>query len=1791
MNKKKRIISLFILIFLMGVVVNPILFSSFGQASVQEEGLTIEWGDNIYQNIPYWFSGTFYETTDYTFAYSNAKLELEYIPDNSIYYNETITEDFSNMETQYGDPSNINMINGTTDSADNMDSDDSSYTTFTSTHTDGYIYETPSQWDNFTFGKGTGDTIGEIETIDANYSVIDSSEAVIVEDEFLDSISLIIGSEGGGSIANTMTDDSNYYQIDSVYHGFPFNNQVITALFNFDPTYGGRDFYLSLDMAIIGTSSIDFRVNGISEESGSSLDFDDYLYEDVISMSVICFPQVASFSLRIYYFKIIEDASPTPAEVDVQVDMQITDPDISSIEFLKYSHKTDISVDIDLDIWNWDTTTWYEIESVDNSATFDDDSFTLGSASDYVNSSNGVRIRFQGSESSNFDLQIDRLRLDYLALPEAELDMEILFQFSSFTNTSQDILQINVLSEQKTNISQNIVFQIWNFNTSSYEVISNTTETTSSTNRQWFNSTNLREFINSSGIVKLYWNATNPVNDFDLYIDYLYVSIYNKTQLSYSKTLLLLGTWKYRFHLDVGLGSYYSTDWIYFNVIEQQANFEGISESKYTTKWVLTSTETTGERNTVWEDLLTDDYWILSGASIPTITITGKPSADAWIWETTPDVNYGLLPYSILKVYMYPAPSDHKYTYLQHSLTTSYFTSNLTDAYLEVNVDNPSSSNIYVYIMDDSFVEDEITWNNRITDITFALGTWDWSSTGFTEKHFNKGIEYKTFMIGGGTNDEGSIFSREYLAYGYDPDFFYDYSKVYHDTSGEGSAYMQTDTTETLGLKSPTFTDESLSEGDLFVVDLQTTSDNAQLLLYNDGVLQKTINVLTANVDYDRQEVEVYVDSDVTFDQVKITSSFTSAEYLKLYDINADHWTFESSEDQSVLYVNPFGKGEVIVNLGNNSLKIYENDILQTDTYITIGYDLTTYIYQSPLPETVFVSFYDSNNEILNFNKFVVYVDYTINDILFEDQRLGSNEFFVDEGSYIGFDVYDSFNSSIYQANRLAKTFIDITLNVYELKIKNEKLIPVEYKLKNNDTAITKSGYLFESEILEYKIASGTYIFEYLKEGESEWENFTFSFTSNQIFVLNRSKICFLSYSNQRAEYLEFSNYKTYINGTLLYENVFYRDIGVSVGIEIKDRYDISIKNETYQVISGDNYIPIILTEYSLKVMNQQEIFNHINITRDPNYYESPFSWSEWVAPNEIIKFRLFPGYYKINLTDNEGSSYSFYEYTLSGDDVLLISSDNILSQVIYNIANVNTTIGNQITNVEINITNQNSNINNTIVNIQINLDNVNSTLGNLLVSQGIQITNIENNITSLYTFTNNSFINLNNVMNTSFIYIENNIIAINQSISTLVIGIDGKISIVNATINTMFTEMSNQFIITQSTINYSFAFLNQTIIQIGNNITSNYIALQNLIIQRANDIDSSLINIQNLINLVNNTVANESLVIQTLINLIGSNITSNHIIINSLLNLIDNNITNNNIQLVSILDVIGNNITTNHFVIQTLLDLVGNNITNNHLELITNLNLINNTIDQNQIELINRLLFINNSINAIALDLTNQLIFLNNTIYSAILNVSVSIDFASDNILGNITLTYQQNDFLTELYKRTMFSQLLNWSDVAYNYTLMEDRIDVWEFINNYKNDSVQVLLRYNNLIDNLTVSAQNTVDQYLPREDVEYRLKSITTGEYLNEWEPLPENRSVDFGFYSTEIPVNPIPLINSLNMLVWFAVFVVFILFIIIVLYMRFAKEKASIPIELKQYIKKKKKSKSKRNVFSNRDIYID
>jgi len=1266
----------------------------------------------------------------------------------------------------------------------------------------------------------------------------------------------------------------------------------------------------------------------------------------------------------------------------------------------------------------------------------------------------------------------------------------------NFDESNTYILQFNLDSRHFTSTANNMTFWIWNYISEEWEIISNNSKTSEFLNEldlDWDDSETIKEqyfgwsYGDPDGYLRLRYYGYSE-QEMNLSIDQLTGDIYYKTTLSYEKTLSLLGTWKYRFRLDVGLGSEHTCDWIYFNVVQETSNFEGISESEYTTRWVLTSTATTGVANKIYEDTFDSGYWSLTGTATPYFSDHLEVEQDSWTCKNVPDTNFDSYGYLRFGYDWLPVPDNQWFTYLGfESGIQDYFDDNTTGVPNSViytygyDTDGGYGDDLKMYLKDTtSFDETTLTWTNQpATGTTRDTNTHDISQwTGW--EPWTTGTAARTgywAITPYGDYIQVTVDNRdhEYGVSSYRPYLLVYINKNYMNTAG-GYTYMQAGSSETLGLKSGKLSsDVSLSAGDLFTVEMQTTSDNAQIKLYNEGVLQSTLQLLAFNVETGEQTKEIYVEEDVTFDQVEVVSSLTDTEYLKLLNIRADHWTFTESEDQRSMYVEPFGQNEMIANYGNNSLKIYEKGILAGETYVDIGYDLQTYVFESPLPQDVHVTLYDTNNEYLDFNEFKVYVNYTLKEEGYEDIRLSAPDFYVDEDSYISFIIYDSFDASVSTVNPLdnvlAKSFVDINLYVYTLKIKNEALDDASYTLSKE--SVEKSGLLFPEDIDIYQVASGSYTFKYIK-GDDEEKTVVISLTENRLLKINRSQMCFLSYVNQRGEHLSFEQFKTYWNGTLLYENIFYEDIGNNVSLEIKDLFDISIKNQSFIVSSGDNYIPVVITMYSLKVMNQQELFNHINITRDPNYYESSYSWSEWVAPGEIISFKLFPGYYKINLTDNEGGGSSYYAYTLAGDDILLISSSNLISQVIYNIENVNATIGNQITNVQIDLTNQNSAINNSIINIDIDLSNVNSTLGDLLVNLDVDIENINNNLTSLYLFTNTSFINLNNNMNNSFIYMENNIISINQSISNLVIGVQNDISLINGTISTLIVDMGNDLLLMNTSIHTFLYALDINLTTIGSNIDDYYILLNNS------------------------------------------------------------------------------------------LNLIGNNITNAQLAIINNLMLVNNSISNMLTEIYTSVFLINNSIYTAVLDLGTYLSLINNT------------------ISGDLSIVLEQNDFLTELYKMTMFSELLNWTGVGTNTTMLADQVDAWDFINNYKDDAITVFLKYQDKIENLTVSAQNTITQFLPDDDVEYRLYSVANDEYLNEWTALPENKTVDFGFFEADLPVDPEDYLKD-YMAIFVAFTVLMVAFLVIVVFIRRARKIGEEPS--KKQKKEEVKTYKKNYAFNN------
>ena len=149
MKNKKAIGILIILSFLISILTPFVDLSGLGTRNVTDEEQSLNLSTNyLFKGTTYTFNlDDFYDDTNLYKIYTGAKFQTEAFNDTTYEWSGTINNDtvtpVNNTEIQYGDPSNINMINGTTDSADNMRLNDASYTTFTSTHTDGYMFQFP----------------------------------------------------------------------------------------------------------------------------------------------------------------------------------------------------------------------------------------------------------------------------------------------------------------------------------------------------------------------------------------------------------------------------------------------------------------------------------------------------------------------------------------------------------------------------------------------------------------------------------------------------------------------------------------------------------------------------------------------------------------------------------------------------------------------------------------------------------------------------------------------------------------------------------------------------------------------------------------------------------------------------------------------------------------------------------------------------------------------------------------------------------------------------------------------------------------------------------------------------------------------------------------------------------------------------------------------------------------------------------------------------------------------------------------------------------------------------------------------------------------------------------------------------------------------------------------------------------------------------------------------------------------------------------------------------------------
>jgi hypothetical protein len=588
--------------------------------------------------------------------------------------------------------------------------------------------------------------------------------------------------------------------------------------------------------------------------------------------------------------------------------------------------------------------------------------------------------------------------------------------------------------------------------------------------------------------------------------------------------------------------------------------------------------------------------------------------------------------------------------------------------------------------------------------------------------------------------------------------------------------------------------------------------------------------------------------------------------------------------------------------------------------------------------------------------------------------------------------------------------------------------------------------------------------------GNSLFNGSIYSNQSEIIYTPANVRENFVSIADQQNQYLAWENFRLYLNGTQIYSNRFYREIDESVNISIYSRFGTYLNSTIHTVTRDDNWIPINLTRYCLKIFNQQSAFMHYNITLDPNYYPtSSVFWSEWLAPNEIGKNYLYADNYKVTLMHNETGipAYESYNLPFNNDDVLLVSSANTIFAVIQNINNLNSSVAAQFNYVSLNFTNTNSRIGNITNIITISFGGENITLENFLLEQMNYFSFISSNLSTIFQNLNNSLFLSNSTMNSLYSLSSNTYTLINDTIQTIVVDTQNALNLIGSDVNSIAALSQNSFLYLNSSINNSITWMAQNFTLIGDDINSNQIE------------------------------------------------------------------------------------------ILTQYSILASNITNNSLDIINNLYLVNNSISN------------------LTADLTNNVLLMNNTIYTAMVNISQNLALDSNNILGNLSITFQQNEFLTEIYKKTIFNDLLyngfNWSAIGYNYSQFTNYVEEYSFVNNYINQSLELFLRYQNTIQSMEIGVGGQLPPItLPSSGVDYRIKSTATGEYLTDWEDLT-NTTIPIGETNYVIPATPAEIRLEIKDYLLVALFGVVALSAMAILYI---KTKAQLDVTPESHHKTKK-----------------
>ncbi|MFW9878793.1 MAG: hypothetical protein ACFFG0_37415, partial [Candidatus Thorarchaeota archaeon] len=501
--------------------------------------------------------------------------------------------------------------------------------------------------------------------------------------------------------------------------------------------------------------------------------------------------------------------------------------------------------------------------------------------------------------------------------------------------------------------------------------------------------------------------------------------------------------------------------------ISADPNVELISESSFTTRWDFVN-ETAGCTTLYYEPFdNASSYWDLYNVDERIMYLIYQDIADAFTTSDQPNENWG-----DVNNFQVKNNSAEIRSFIKKELTSyllDNYTQNSTFRAYAFQTAGFDTGYIDVYSTSD-FGELTITWNNQPEPIDFISQIYISSSNNWYTFDFgNPNIFYYTLLANSVETVYVPFWGKTKTTY--KPSITHYISKNFQ---GDGFLYCQTNTTETITLRSDDNLDKNLVIGDKIEVKFNTSSVNRiDFNLRNNGVQQKSYILSSqGNGDFSNRIKTFTIDANMSIDQMEFTGTFEDTKNLQIDYVKI----YRGYQETDSYYLAPYERRDLDLGYSYNyTVEIYENDVLMETKYLTTSATLQTLIYERIESEIVYLVYYDSNNEYLDFNLFTTYINYTLDNFTYTNERLSSHILYVDENSLIKFKIYDSFNVLVKSYQTYEQTFIDTTLDIYNLKIKNEASKFVNYTLTKSGSEIEKSGNIYPEEVIEFNIASGSY--------------------------------------------------------------------------------------------------------------------------------------------------------------------------------------------------------------------------------------------------------------------------------------------------------------------------------------------------------------------------------------------------------------------------------------------------------------------------------------------------------------------------------------------------------------------------------------------------------------------------------------------------------------------------------------------------------------------------------------------